>query len=61
MYLRFVSFLNLNLTIMRIVDLKKITTIEKNGMKMDYILIQYKGNDKLYMPVEDISKLYKYY
>ena len=37
-----------------------ITTIEKNGMKMDYILIQYKGNDKLYMPVEDISKLYKY-
>lgn len=37
-----------------------ITTIEKNGLKMDYILIQYKGNDKLYMPVEDISKLYKY-
>ena len=39
---------------------KGITTIEKNGMKRDYILIQYKGNDKLYMPVEDISKLYKY-
>ena len=37
-----------------------ITTIEKNGLKKDYILIQYKGNDKLYMPVEDISKLYKY-
>ncbi len=37
-----------------------ITTIEKKGMKKDYILIQYKGNDKLYMPVEDISKLYKY-
>ena len=37
-----------------------ITTIEKNGLKRDYILIQYKGNDKLYMPVEDISKLYKY-
>ena len=37
-----------------------ITTIEKNGMKKDYLLIQYKGNDKLYMPVEDISKLYKY-
>ena len=37
-----------------------ITTIEKNGMKKDYILIEYKGNDKLYMPVEDISKLYKY-
>ncbi|MDD6272916.1 MAG: CarD family transcriptional regulator [bacterium] len=39
---------------------KGITTIEKNGMKMDYLLIQYKGNDKLYLPVEDISKLYKY-
>ncbi len=39
---------------------KGITTIEKNGMKKDYILIQYKGDDKLYMPVEDISKLYKY-
>ena len=39
---------------------KGITTIEKNGMKKDYLLIQYKGNDRLYMPVEDISKLYKY-
>ena len=39
---------------------KGITTIEKNKMKKDYILIQYKGNDKLYVPVEDISKLYKY-
>ena len=37
-----------------------ITTIEKKGLKKDYLLIQYKGNDKLYMPVEDISKLYKY-
>ena len=37
-----------------------ITTIEKGGIKKDYLLIQYKGNDKLYMPVEDISKLYKY-
>lgn len=37
-----------------------ITTIEKNGLKKDYLLIQYKGNDRLYMPVEDITKLYKY-
>ncbi len=37
-----------------------LTTIEKNGMKKDYILIEYKGNDKLYVSVEDISKLYKY-
>lgn len=39
---------------------KGITTISKNGLKKDYILIQYKGNDKLYLPVEDIGKLYKY-
>ena len=39
---------------------KGITTIEKKGLKKDYILIEYKGNDKLYLPVEDISKLYKY-
>ena len=26
----------------------------------DGVLTQYKGNDKLYLPVEDISKLYKY-
>lgn len=37
-----------------------LTTIEKKGLKKDYLLIQYKGNDKLYMPVEDITKLYKY-
>ncbi len=37
-----------------------LTTIEKNGLKKDYILIEYKGNDKLYVAVEDISKLYKY-
>ena len=37
-----------------------LTTIEKNGLKKDYILIEYKGNDKLYVSVEDISKLYKY-
>ena len=39
---------------------KGITTIEKKGLKKDYLLIEYKGNDKLYLPVEDISKLYKY-
>ncbi len=37
-----------------------ITTIVKNGLKKDYILIEYKGSDKLYLPVEDISKLYLY-
>ena len=37
-----------------------LKTLEKNGLKKDYLLIEYKGNDKLYMPVEDITKLYKY-
>ena len=37
-----------------------ISTITKNNLKKDYILIKYKGNDKLYLPVEDINKLYKY-
>jgi len=39
---------------------KGLNTILKNGMKKDYVLIQYKGDDKLYVPVEDIDKLYKY-
>ena len=37
-----------------------IKTLTKNGIKKDYILIQYKGNDRLYLPVQDIDKLYKY-
>lgn len=37
-----------------------IHVVEKAGMKQDYILLQYKGNDKLYIRVEDIDKLYKY-
>ncbi|MBQ3142391.1 MAG: transcription-repair coupling factor [Bacilli bacterium] len=37
-----------------------IKVLNKNGVKKDYIYIKYKGNDKLYLPVEDINKLYKY-
>ena len=37
-----------------------ITTIEKNNIKRDYILIEYKGNDKLYLTLDNIDKLYKY-
>lgn len=37
-----------------------IKTIEKNGIKKDYILIKYKGNDKLYIPAQNIKTLYKY-
>ena len=37
-----------------------ISTILKNGIEKDYILIQYKGDDKLYLSVDKIDKLYKY-
>lgn len=37
-----------------------ITTIKKNGIENDYILLQYKGTDKLYIPVNTLDKLYKY-
>lgn len=37
-----------------------IKTITRNLVQKDYILIKYKGNDKLYMPVENVDKLFKY-
>lgn len=37
-----------------------IKTITKDTIKKDYILIKYKDNDKLYLPVENIDKLYRY-
>ena len=37
-----------------------ISTITKNLVKKDYILIQYKGHDKLYLSIDNIDKLYKY-
>lgn len=37
-----------------------IATITKNGLQRDYILLQYKGTDKLYIPVDKLDKLYKY-
>ena len=37
-----------------------ISTITKNSVKKDYILIQYKGNDRLYLSIDNIDKLYKY-
>ncbi len=37
-----------------------IQTITKNGVNKDYILLQYKGKDKLYIPVDNLDKLYKY-
>ena len=37
-----------------------LITLEKNGLKKDYIQLNYLGNDKIYIPVEKISNIYKY-
>ena len=37
-----------------------IKTLNKNGFKKDYIQLEYKGNDKLYIPVERIELISKY-
>lgn len=37
-----------------------ITTLTKNGVKKDYLKVQYKGNDSLYIPVEKINLISKY-
>ncbi len=37
-----------------------IKSLEKNGFKKDYLLINYRDNDKLYIPVEKIDMISKY-
>lgn len=37
-----------------------IKTLDKNGLKKDYLQIEYKDSDKLYIPVEKIELLSKY-
>ncbi|SFJ35547.1 transcription-repair coupling factor (superfamily II helicase) [Thermoflavimicrobium dichotomicum] len=37
-----------------------IETLNVGGMHKDYLLIQYAGNDKLYVPVEQIDQVQKY-
>ncbi len=37
-----------------------VVTLTHHGMKKDYLQIQYLGNDKVYIPVEKISSIYKY-
>ena len=37
-----------------------IKTLTKNGLKKDYITIEYRGNDKLYIPVEKLEFINKY-
>ena len=37
-----------------------LKTLNQNGMKKDYLMIEYKGGDKLYIPVEKIDLISKY-
>lgn len=37
-----------------------ISTLQKNGLKKDYILLLYRDNDKLYIPVEKIDLILRY-
>ncbi len=37
-----------------------VITLTKNGLKKDYLQINYAGNDKVYIPVEKISTIFKY-
>jgi len=37
-----------------------VITLSKNGFEKDYILINYHGQDKVYIPVEKINTIYKY-
>lgn len=37
-----------------------IKTINKNGLKKDYLTVEYKGGDKLYIPVEKLDLISKF-
>lgn len=37
-----------------------VETLEINGLHKDYLHLRYKGNDKLYVPVEQIDQVQKY-
>ena len=37
-----------------------VITLSKKGVEKDYLLINYAGNDKVYIPVEKISTIFKY-
>lgn len=37
-----------------------LTTLNKNGLKKDYLQIEYKDGDKLYIPVEKVELIAKY-
>ena len=37
-----------------------LVTLDNNGIKKDYLLITYLGNDKIYVPAQKIETIYKY-
>ena len=37
-----------------------LTVLTKNGLKKDYLMLEYRGGDKLYIPVEKIDTITKY-
>ncbi len=37
-----------------------VVTLTKNGLKKDYLQLLFRGNDKIYVPVEKISTLFKH-
>ena len=37
-----------------------LVTLETNGIKKDYLLLQYAGTDKVYIPAQKIETIYKY-
>lgn len=37
-----------------------VVTLENRGLKKDYVQVAYQGSDKVYIPVEKISTIYKY-
>ena len=37
-----------------------LSVLTKNGLKKDYLVLEYKGGDKLYIPVEKIESISKY-
>ena len=37
-----------------------VVTLNQKGLQKDYLQINYKGNDKIYIPVEKINTIYKY-
>ena len=37
-----------------------LTSLTKNGIQKDYVVINYQGNDKVYVPVEKIDTIFKY-